>query len=686
MSAPRQPAEHSARSNKRLLLQQISLFADLTDEQLDFVADRSRLDEFDKGQTIYTRGDKPDSFYGLVSGRVRIYGGAPDQAQREILEVLHRGDYFGMISILTNEPHSVTAEVVNDSILFRIQRPDFEAILKEIPAVAVHLSTTLSRRLRQKDLGEKKIFESTLISIYSPLKGTGRTMYGINLASSLHRETGKKVILLDMSPAGDAVCQAMERPKCPTPLKLKGVRFNQDQVALAIAHHPEVGFDTLNIAHDPNVASDVTQITPLLSYLANSYHFVISDLPHEMDRTVFKALAQADLIHLVSTGARAQLHTTADVLEDLKKTVQMVDERVKVVVNESTANTDQAERTLILNRKVYATLPRVDATPAPGHPIVSAHPNWEYAQSVRRIAREIGEVLVGLVLGSGAALGLAHIGILRILEREKIPIDIIAGSSMGALIGTLWASGLSSNQIEEIASNFKTKASLLQLIDLTIPKFGIFTGRRITKFLANEFEDMTFRDLKLPMKVVACDYVRREVVVLDEGPVVPAIRASVSIPGIFEPVKINHRWLIDGGVLDPVPVDTLAQMGVHKIIAVNTLPSPTDIRRKQVEGAAEWGEIRRQAQRKGLLHALLFQMRLAFRNWRDPNILDVIMHSMQAMEYELAEAACAQADVALHPTIPRINWWEFYNVDELIEEGTRRAEAHLDEIKRLVSE
>ena len=671
-------------SSKRWLLQQIPVFANLSDSQLDFIGGLSRVVEYERDETIYTQGDPPDAFYCLISGRVRAVVRS-SSGKGETIEILHRGEFFGMTSLLTNEPHSVTTQALNDSILLKIRRTEFEQILKDIPDVAIYLSTTLSRRLRQKDVSYKKVFESTLISIYSPMRETGRTMYAINLAASLKKETNKQVILVDISPTGDAVCHGLGMTSCPVPIKLKGAGFNQARVDPAIAHHEPIGIDSLSISHDQRVLSDETQVIPLLSYLANLYHFVIVDLPPTMDRTVFKALVQADLIHLVTEDSREDLEVTARLTKELDKTIQQTNERVRVIVNEVTGGIGTNERMVILERQIYATLPSVETPPAPGHPVVLAHPDWKYAKAVRRIAREIGEVLVGLALGSGAALGLAHIGVIKVLEREGIPIDIIAGSSMGALLGIFWGYGMSAKDLENVAQGFASKQSLLKLVDITIPKSGIFTGRRVTKFLTHNLGNATFRDLKIPVKVTAVDYLRREVVVLDEGPLVDAIRASVSIPAVFEPVKIYGRWMIDGGVLDPVPVDVLTQAGVRKVIAVNTLPSPENIHKKYSELAQDWEQLlNKMQQRRGL--NLGFRLRRAWRDWVNPNIVDVIMHTMQAMEFELAEVGCAQADVVLPPTVPRINWYEFYHLDQLIQRGVEETEAHLPEIKKLVFE
>jgi NTE family protein len=255
---------------------------------------------------------------------------------------------------------------------------------------------------------------------------------------------------------------------------------------------------------------------------------------------------------------------------------------------------------------------------------------------------------------------------------------------MGALIGSFWASGLNADEIVKISQEYGTKRSLLSLIDFTVPKSGILTGQQVVKLLTRVLKDVTFRELRIPLKVVACDYTRREVVTLDQGSVVQAVRASISIPGVFEPVKIRGRHLIDGGVLDPVPVNTLLRLGVHKVIAVNALPSPEDMGVRETELVLQEKIREREARARSMVHWLSFKLGETWKRFKDPNILDVIVHTMQSMEYELAEAACARADVVLNPTKPHINWWEFHNAKQLIEEGQRQTELQLDSIKKLV--
>ena len=686
MTAGHVDPNHHRTVNKRLILKQLPLFAGLSDTELTLIAHHARLVDVGKDEVIYAEGDPPDALYIMVTGRARIAtsGGV---AREETLEVVHRGDYFGVISLLTGQPHSVTVRAVNDSILLKIRQPDFERLLQQVPQLALHVSQTLSRRLSQKRRERTKtVFESTIVSVYSAVPATGKTLYAVNLAASIRKETGKQVLLVDLSRTGSEIAALLRSTATSHAVGLRGAGLDAARVHQAIVQHP-LGLATLNVAHDPHLLSDVTHITPLLALLAQEFHFVVVDLPSEMDRTVFKSLVQADVIHLVTDARRDHLAATRELLLTLQRTVQRAEERVHVIVNDVRDGVSGADQQAALQSPVYTTLPFTEAPLIDdGRPIVLQRPDDLYAKAVRRVAREVGGVLVGLALGSGAALGLAHIGVLKVLEREQIPIDIIAGSSIGALIGAFWASGIPAAELEQIAMMFRKRWQTFRLFAediIFVPTFGFITGRRVVRLLQQHLGDKTFRDLKIPMKITAVDYALRRLVVFDEGSVVDAIRASISIPAIFVPHPVNGRWLIDGGILDPVPVDILARRGVHKIIAVNALPSPEDIQRRYSELGVEEAA-RAAVAAKGRWSRFWYRVRHRLLDAVEPKIADVIMHSMQAMEYILAEHGCQQADVALHPTIPKVNWYEFYNVPQLIQRGVQETEQFLPQIQQLV--
>ncbi len=182
---------------------------------------------------------------------------------------------------------------------------------------------------------------------------------------------------------------------------------------------------------------------------------------------------------------------------------------------------------------------------------------------------------LGVVLGGGGARGLAHIGFLHVLAQEGIPIDCIAGTSMGGLVGALFAAGVPFAVVHEEIARLSHITEQIRLVDLNISAAGLsIRGRRIYNFMADMLgEELTFADLQLPLAMVATDILTGRPVILQGGRVIDAVRATISVPGVFEPVDLGDYRLVDGGVLDNVPVDVARDvLGATKIIAVDVLP------------------------------------------------------------------------------------------------------------------
>ena len=181
---------------------------------------------------------------------------------------------------------------------------------------------------------------------------------------------------------------------------------------------------------------------------------------------------------------------------------------------------------------------------------------------------------IGLALGGGGARGLAHIGILKVLLREQIPIDVITGTSMGGIVGAMHAVGLSPEQMEAEATKRGEIGQIFKLVDLQLVGSGLLGGKRIKKMLVEMLgAETTFADLRLPFAVIATDYNSGREVVLKDGNLADAVRATMSVPGVFEPVEIGGYKLLDGGVLDNVPVGVARSLGAEKVIAVDVLPN-----------------------------------------------------------------------------------------------------------------
>ena len=267
---------------------------------------------------------------------------------------------------------------------------------------------------------------------------------------------------------------------------------------------------------------------------------------------------------------------------------------------------------------------------------------------------------VGLALGGGSARGLAHIGVLEVLEKENIPFDMIAGTSAGALIGALYACGSSAVEIKKTI----TSVSLIdraRMIDLALPKTGLIAGERIKKMLKELIGEAEFNDLRIPFSCVATDIVTGEEVVIDHGSVVEAVRASISIPAVFTVVKYEGRFLVDGGLSNPVPVSVLKEMGADFTIAVNVIP--TISKRHPSRGKKSAG----------------------VKNEKEPNIFNVLMNMIDITDNRLAKSSTSVADIVIEPDTSDIGPSDFNRAREIILKGELAATDAIPGLKKRLS-
>jgi NTE family protein len=175
------------------------------------------------------------------------------------------------------------------------------------------------------------------------------------------------------------------------------------------------------------------------------------------------------------------------------------------------------------------------------------------------------EPRIGLALGGGFARGIAHVGILKVLEEEKIPISFIAGTSVGALIGAAYCGGLSAADLEEVAKKVRFK----DFARWTLSRYGFASNQRMVRFLNSLLTVKTFEELEIPLAVAATDFATGEGVVFQSGPLVDPVRASCAYPGMFLPVNVGGQLLVDGMLAHAVPTHPLREMGADKVLAVH---------------------------------------------------------------------------------------------------------------------
>jgi NTE family protein len=267
---------------------------------------------------------------------------------------------------------------------------------------------------------------------------------------------------------------------------------------------------------------------------------------------------------------------------------------------------------------------------------------------------------VGLALGGGGARGYAHIGLLRVLEREAIPIDYLAGTSMGGLVAAGYATGMTAGQMETEALAMRTR----RLVDITLSSMGLLEGKRLRQLLVRIFGDKDFSDTRIPLRLVAVDLNSGEELHLSEGSLVDALRATVSVPGILCPAVWRGRQLVDGGVTNNVPADVVRAMGAEVVIAVDV-------------GSAEFLPLTSAAaSRRILLPGLA----------RVSPLLGALIRSVNIMEAEILRhrLALARPDLTIRPAIGPVNIEEFERAAEVIPTGQQAAELALPRIRQLL--
>lgn len=256
---------------------------------------------------------------------------------------------------------------------------------------------------------------------------------------------------------------------------------------------------------------------------------------------------------------------------------------------------------------------------------------------------------IGLALSGGGARGFAHIGVLEVLESEGINISAVSGTSMGSVVGSLYASGISVKEILEFMDSNDWKRFLISA-NFTIPNLPAINSRKVNRVLSRLLGEKTFKECRMPFCAVAADIVTKEKVFLKEGRLIEAVKASIAIPGVFEPLVRNGQILIDGGVVEPVPIDAVRTMDVDFVIAV----ALENLERKIVPTA-----------RTSIFH-----------------ILDV---SLALMEREIYNKYFPGANIIIQPHTGDFGVFDFGRAKEIINAGRTAALEKIEEIKKKIS-
>jgi NTE family protein len=248
---------------------------------------------------------------------------------------------------------------------------------------------------------------------------------------------------------------------------------------------------------------------------------------------------------------------------------------------------------------------------------------------------------IGVALGGGFARGIAHIGVLKVLEEEDIPVRMIAGTSVGAIMGAAYCSGLTIAELEEIAH----KVRFTTFARWTISRFGFASNDRMVAFLKQHLKVHNFEDLRIPLGVTATDFNTGKGRVFTSGPIIDPVRASCAYPGMFLPVEIHGSWLVDGMLSYPVPTVPLREMGAERVLAV------------QLKG--QWSKTN------------------APRHY-----FDVIGQSFAIAQEMMSSMWRSAADVVIEPDVAGFDYDDFKRADQLIRVGEQAMRRALPEVRK----
>jgi NTE family protein len=617
------------------LLARIPLFSVFTPQELTAIATLFVERRVAAGDTMCMEGEPGDSFLVIAAGELEVWGGG------QVVRRLGPGEFLGEVSLLLGGARTATVTAARSSTLLVLGKEAFDRTLLAHPKVLEYLSRILSRRLATAARTRPPARRSTSVVVTGPAGLRGKSLVAASLALFLAEFSGGSALLVRVGAGGAALeklCAASEEEI------RAAVRRETDAVASLALDAPT----------DASELQLVDAWTALLERLVE-HRFVVIDL----------GAGPPPLVAAARQFANHRVELVAEPAAATKGALAVVNLR----------NPASAPRAI--SHCEPFVLPR-DESLGGGSALAQAQrlqaaPRAPASPPLRRLARKLLGSTVGIAVGGGAAFGIAHLGVLQALEEGGVPIDLLAGTSMGSIVAVGYATGLTPREMIDIAERIGTKRTTLSALDFTLSRPGLLAGDRLIDIFMPLAKGTDFRDLVVPCRTVATDIESGECVTIDEGPLDMAFRASCSVPVLWAPVRYQGRVLVDGGVVNPVPADTVQAMGADVVIAVNAVPPL----RRGVSTV-----LSRVYRRINRLNPLAY-----LGGSRDlPNLFDVTMNSIQQLQHELGNFKAISADVRIVPDLSEFTWIEFYRPTELIARGYEAGVRAAPEVRRVLAE
>jgi NTE family protein len=636
------------------LLANTPLFSSFTRHELSDIAKLFSERIYPRGSEIFHEGEEGETFCVVASGEIEVWAGDPPQ----LLNRLGPGEVLGEMALLSEGRRTATVKAARVAELLELDRDSFNRFLATNPKVLQYFSTLLTRRLAAAHRGEVRRRPNTVVAV-SALPGLkGKSLVAEALAAFLGQYAEADVLLVRGRPGFAAKGGGVGALSLSETERLPG-----DQIKSVIQVEDERRAALDVVIGDDTTKDVVRRFDGLVAKLERIFPFIVIDVATRVaslnDCVRDVADVSVEIVEQVSPGEDPSARRSP---------------RVFRVMNLFNPGSSQIPN----NHCEPFVIPEDSGLPSgPGQAQVSylrANPRTPASPPLRRLARKILGMSVGIAMGGGAAFGIAHIGVLKVFEDNDIPVDLVSGTSMGSIIAAACASGISPQELLEIAARIGNKTTTLSALDFTLSRPGLLAGNRLIAIFSPMLGPVErFEQLCFPCQVVATDLETGERIAMGEGPIIQACRASCSVPLIWVPVRRGDRILVDGAVVDPVPAEVVRQMGADLCIAVNAVPPV----QKGVTNA-----LTRMWRRVNALNPLSY----LGDNRYLPNTMDVFMNTIQILQHELGKFKAISADVTITPNLTEFTWIEFYKTRGLIERGAEAAEKALPQIKRLLAE
>ncbi len=583
-------------------------------ETLDLLMAQLTWVELAGGETLMRQGEPGDAMYLIVSGRLRTYIADEDGQQRMVREVA-RGQVVGEMSLFTDEPRSATLVAIRDTALVRLGKADFRTLLATSGAMSVALTRQIIQRLQTE--GRRSAMDRPVTIGLLPVSA------GVQL-----------------QPLAEALAQA---------LSVHG------RVALVNAARLDADLATPGLSQrPPDDAQANRSVAVHLDEIEAAHDFVLLVSDEQPTPWTTRCSRHCDELYLVADADQpAQLHPIE-----------------AACLAHRPPRTDAAELLVLLHpadrRAPTGTAAWLNRRPLAGH----VHLRPSLPRDMARLARLISRNAVGLVLAGGGARGLAHLGVYRALQERGIEVDVVSGTSMGAVMAAYVATDQGATAV---LANARQMFKVNPTGDFNLlPLMSLIKGRRLRRIVGQALQDMTgdaavhTEDLWKTCYAVATNYSQAREEVLLRGPLREALLASIAIPGALPPVVHQGDLLCDGGTFNNFPVDVMRGLrGVGRVIGVDlSFKKSRPIDNPVVPSS--WALLRDRLRPKQRRH------------FRLPSLANYLMNVTVLYSSSRQQQSRRLADVYLNPPLNRVGLLQWERFDQIVEQGYVHACSVLD--------